>query len=235
MLKIGCCGFPVSKERYFEKFSVVEIQCTFYNIPRNETLERWRKESPEGFEFTLKAWQVITHPCSSPTYRRMRDKFGKETNYGFFQSTAEVKEAMEKTLEAGKLLNASLIIFQTPPSFHYTEENMQNLYNFFSQFKKDNLRFAIEWRGKWDTEKKREICKSLNLIQSVDPFRESPLYGDFQYFRLHGIGGYSYRFHKDDLEKLLEKCRVKDTYCFFNNLSMWEDAIKFSEMAIRYG
>jgi len=29
-IKIGCCGFPVGKERYYKEFDVVELQSTFY-------------------------------------------------------------------------------------------------------------------------------------------------------------------------------------------------------------
>jgi len=51
---------------------VVEVQQTFYQIPRIATGKRWREEAPPDFEFTMKAWQLITHEPSSPTYRRLR-------------------------------------------------------------------------------------------------------------------------------------------------------------------
>lgn len=67
MLKIGCCGFGQARTRYYERFPVVEVQKTFYQPPLARTLDRWRAEAPSGFAFTLKAWQPITHPASSPT------------------------------------------------------------------------------------------------------------------------------------------------------------------------
>ncbi|MET1127893.1 MAG: DUF72 domain-containing protein, partial [Thermoproteota archaeon] len=63
----GCCGFPLSRKRYFERFNVVEVQQTFYDPPSADTLRRWREEAPKGFVFTVKAWQAVTHPSSSPT------------------------------------------------------------------------------------------------------------------------------------------------------------------------
>lgn len=48
---------------YFERFSIVEVQQTFYEPPARSTLLRWRESAPQGFEFTLKAWQLITHAC----------------------------------------------------------------------------------------------------------------------------------------------------------------------------
>ena len=56
-LRIGCCGFPQPLERYAQTFAVVEVQQTFYQLPLLRTLAKWRARVPDGFEFTLKAWQ----------------------------------------------------------------------------------------------------------------------------------------------------------------------------------
>ena len=60
-LQIGTCGFRSTKEEYAETLACVEVQHTFYQPPMVKTLERWRATMPEQFEFTLKAWQLITH------------------------------------------------------------------------------------------------------------------------------------------------------------------------------
>lgn len=64
-LKVGLCGFTIGVAAYFETFEVVEVQQTFYDPPAPRTLERWRAQAPPGFEFTMKAWQVITHASTS--------------------------------------------------------------------------------------------------------------------------------------------------------------------------
>ncbi|MFQ5882008.1 MAG: DUF72 domain-containing protein [Candidatus Methylomirabilales bacterium] len=56
----------------FRRFPVVELQQTFYQPPRLKTVQRWREEVPATFEFTMKAWQLITHEPGSPTYRRLK-------------------------------------------------------------------------------------------------------------------------------------------------------------------
>ncbi|MCA1590517.1 MAG: DUF72 domain-containing protein, partial [Acidobacteria bacterium] len=72
-LRIGNCGFGRTKKNdYAEGLNAVEIQHTFYNPPQIKTLEKWRREMPDDFEFTLKAWQMITHEAPSPTYRRLK-------------------------------------------------------------------------------------------------------------------------------------------------------------------
>ena len=60
---------------------------------------KWRQQAPNDFEFTLKAWQIITHPASSPTYRRLsiplaaREKKG----CGYFRQSDEVWIAWQRT------------------------------------------------------------------------------------------------------------------------------------------
>jgi uncharacterized protein YecE (DUF72 family) len=69
---VGCCGWPEARGRYFQHFSVVELQDTFYDPPSLATIEKRRQEAPPDFIFTLKAWQLITHPPQSSTYRRLK-------------------------------------------------------------------------------------------------------------------------------------------------------------------
>lgn len=123
MIKLGCCGFPVARKRYYRQFKAVEIQKTFYQPPKPETAQRWREEAPEDFEFTLKAWQLITHPPQSPTYRRAKVEIpqSKRENYGYFRPTDEVFGAREKTRRIAQALKAKLIIFQCPASFKPTQ------------------------------------------------------------------------------------------------------------------
>jgi len=54
----------VSKEflgYYAEQFGTVEVDSTFYRIPRKQSVLDWKEQTPEGFLFSLKFPQVITH------------------------------------------------------------------------------------------------------------------------------------------------------------------------------
>ncbi|MBI5646628.1 MAG: DUF72 domain-containing protein [Ignavibacteriae bacterium] len=46
---------------YAERFPTVEIDSTFYGIPRESTVEKWRAETPDDFVFAAKFPQSITH------------------------------------------------------------------------------------------------------------------------------------------------------------------------------
>src|SRR6188472_3572795 len=82
--RIGCCGFAKSRAAYFQKFSLVEVQQTFYKLPNQDLALTWRVSAPEEAEFVLKAPQLITHLPTSPTYRRLGRQIpvSKQKSYG---------------------------------------------------------------------------------------------------------------------------------------------------------
>ncbi|MCD6583659.1 MAG: DUF72 domain-containing protein [Candidatus Omnitrophica bacterium] len=231
MLKIGCCGFPKRRTVYFGNFNCVELQNTFYQPPQKlETFYKLREEAPPAFEFTVKAWQIITHPKTSPTYRRLKKDIGNPHNYGFFKPTKEVFAAFKRIYEVANSLKAKIILFQMPPNFKENKENIDNMYKFFSRIEKGNLTFCWEERSGFKEATIRRICKDLNLIHVVDPFKKEPVWGDFLYFRLHGKGGYRYKYTKEDLKYLKRLVERSSGYVFFNNIYMWEDALSFKKM-----
>lgn len=231
-IKVGCCGFVTSQQKYFRLFRLIEIQSTFYQLPELKTAEKWRGSAPAGFEFTMKAWQLITHEPSSPTYRRLMEKISPQKSdcYGRFRPTEEVLAAWQRTALFASTLGATLVLFQCPASFHPTAENVANMREFFGQIPREGLQFAWEPRGKWSKELIRQLCEELGLIHCVDPFKDKPLFGDFQYFRLHGITGYRYHYTDQDLEQLKKWVGKRPSYLLFNNNWMKEDALHFMEL-----
>jgi len=233
MVKVGCCGFAVARKKYYENFGVLEIQKVFYQFPKIGTVLKWREEAPKAFEFTLKAPQLITHLPTSPTYRKLGYSIPEKEkeNYGFFKPTEAVFQAWEQTQKIAQLLEARIVVFQMPPSFQPTLENRKNMKRFFKKIKRQGLRLVWEPRGKWESKEIRSLCSELGLIHCVDPFKAEAVSGEFSYFRLHGIGGYGYRYTYGDLKKLRLKCEGKsETYCMFNNVYMFEDAIRFKKI-----
>jgi len=240
-VRIGCCGFPVAKSNYYKAFSVVELQSTFYQLPQPDTARRWRTEAPLHFEFCLKAWQVITHPPSSPTYRRMSQRLRQwaGNKAGFFQAVPVVQEAWQRTALIARSLQARIILFQCPPMFQENDSHLTNLYRFFQEVNTNEFLCVIEFRAPWNPATIQQLCTDLHLIHGVDPFKEDPVCGDVVYLRLHGSPPgkqpYCYQYRDADLQRLLHKIRHYQTtasqvYCLFNNLSMWDDAHRFQQL-----
>lgn len=235
MIRVGVCGFPKKRAEIFALFDVVEAQKTFYDFVPSETLFHWAREAPPHFTFTMKAFQGITHPVLSPTYRRTKLPLHfRSEGLGFFRETLEVEECARRTQEMAKVLGARVIVFQCPPSFSPSLENMRNLTRFFERFPREGSILAWEPRGKWRKEEIRDICESLDLVHVVDPFVAEPQWGGIYYFRLHGKGSYRYFYGDEDLSFLCDfiKGLEREVFCLFNNVSMFENALAFKRMLV---
>ena len=81
---------------YSERLPAVEINNTFYRMPKPSMLEGWAAQVPAEFRFILKASQRITH-------RKRLKEAGDEVAY-FFQTAATLGERLGPTL------------FQLPPN-----------------------------------------------------------------------------------------------------------------------
>ncbi len=235
-IKIGCCGFRSSRDSYYQLLDAVEVQHTFYQPPQVPTLEKWRSEAPDPFTFTIKAWQLITHRSSSPTYRRLKRELTEteRDRAGSFRSSRIVKEAWEATRASARALSAPAVLFQCPASFQPTRPNLEALRRFFSKTGREEFSFCFEPRGGWPREVVRDLCEELDLWHVVDPFKERTVTPMRCYFRLHGRGGWRYTYEDAELEELLSMLpEGRDSYVFFNNREMLTDAVRFREMTER--
>ncbi len=236
-IHIGCCGFRSSRDSYYSMLGAVEVQHTFYQPPQVQTLEKWRAEAPSDFVFTIKAWQLITHQASSPTYRRLKRELteSERESCGSFQSSKIVREAWKVTEECAKALDARAVLFQCPASFRPLKVNIENLRKFFRKLKRKSFKLCWEPRGDWPREVVKELCDEFDLWHVVDPFAGRTVTPEKCYFRLHGRGGWRYSYEDGELEELCSMLPTDtDSYVFFNNIKMGENAVRFREMAASY-
>jgi len=120
---------PERLRYYAERFETVEINNTFYRMPRPEVLLKWRADVPPGFVFVLKAPQRITHQ------KRLK---GVAQELGYF-------------LEAAGSLGPQLgpLLFQLPP---YQREDRERLRDFLALLPA-GVRAAFEFRhASWFTD-----------------------------------------------------------------------------------
>ena len=233
MINVGCCGFPVRKELYYEKLRVVEIQQTFYQLPRVATGERWRAEAPPQFEFAMKAWQLITHDPSSPTYQKLREVIppNQKMNYGAFKGTEEVERAWLRTAAFARTIGANKVIFQTPAKFDPSTTHIKDLKDFFKGSRRDGLIFIWEPRGAWDPEAVEGLCKELGVVPSMDPFQAPLGEGNLFYVRLHGKTGNRDTYSDIELKALMKKASsYPEAYVMFNNTSMFDEACRLARL-----
>ena len=235
-MKLGMCGFTIGAAAYFKSFDVVEVQQTFYDPPPPETLERWRAQAPADFEFTMKAWQVITHLGTSRTYRRLRSPFSDRARAeaGGFRLNDTVLAAWETTLAAARILRATAILFQCPPSFRPTAENTAAMRRFFATIGPlDGVRFLWEPRGAWPDDDVVSLCHDLGLVHAVDPFVRPSLTPELTYWRLHGNRSHYASYTDDELRQIRAWVRpAVETYVMFNNIPRVKDIRRFRELGL---
>lgn len=239
-LRVGVCGFCLPQAELFSRFNLLEVQQTFYWPPQLKTVERWRRTAPPDFEFTVKAFQAITHPYNPRTYRKAKFADAELSECGGFRDTAVVRAAWKLTASLANALEATTIVFQCPPSFAASEEHIWQMKAFFEWATRYTFRFAWEPRHvSWTPQIIAQLCQELDLIHAVDPFEQESAAGTPRYFRLHGnaLGkfryDYSYPYSDSELETLLDRCQSAATYCLFNNIQMATDAERFEKLQER--
>ncbi|MCS7119938.1 MAG: DUF72 domain-containing protein [Nitrososphaerota archaeon] len=221
MIRVGCCGFPTSRDTYIKNFNMVELNSTFYKYPNDKTVKKWRSEVPAEFEFTVKAHQDITH----------KFRFDLEASI----------EPFERMKKICKGLESAILVFQTPASFK--PEFLEQATRFFGAVNREELILAWETRGpSWESREASESLKAslevLEVAHVTDPFKVMPVYvGRTAYFRLHGLGKdlYYYQYTDRELIRLHDlikpfSIKCKQVYVLFNNLSMFEDAKRFQSL-----
>jgi uncharacterized protein YecE (DUF72 family) len=121
---IGCSGFiyPEWKGKFYpsdlakskwlryysSKFNTVELNGTFYRFPVVKNLKVFHENTPDDFKFSIKANRIITHS--------LKMKNAKEKVNEFVQIAKD-----------GLMDKLGCILFQLPPSFKYSEENLESI------------------------------------------------------------------------------------------------------------
>jgi len=108
---------------YAGRFPTVEINNTFYRLPKRDVLLGWAEQVPEQFTFAIKASQRITH---------------------FARLKAESASALDYLLQTTSALGSRLgpTLFQLPPNM---QKDVQRLKGFLGLLP-PGRRFAIEFR-----------------------------------------------------------------------------------------
>jgi uncharacterized protein YecE (DUF72 family) len=119
---------------YAQRLGTVEINNTFYRMPKRDVLRRWAAAVPDGFRFVIKASRRITHEG------RLEDAGG----------------ALEVLLRQLEVLGDKRgpILFQTP---HYLRKNVERLRAFVARLPPGvTAAFELRHRG-WDDPEVHEV------------------------------------------------------------------------------
>jgi uncharacterized protein YecE (DUF72 family) len=191
--------------KYFTgQFDTVEINNTFYRLPRPSVFETWERIAPNGFIYALKGSRFITH------MKKLKDP----------------KEPIAIFIERARLLKDNLgpILFQLPPRWRCNPSRLKSFIKYLPQ----NMRFAFEFRDPdWFNEEVYGMLRKGDFAFCIYhmPDLESPVEvtASFTYIRFHGAGTlYSGRYTRGYLSRWADTIRGFtregiDVYAYFNN------------------
>jgi uncharacterized protein YecE (DUF72 family) len=189
---------------YAGQLSAVEINNTFYRMPRREVLEGWAEQVPDGFRFSLKASRRITH------FKRLLNT-DEETDY-------LVRTASALGNRAG------VILYQLPPNF---KKDIERLEGFLAQLPSPR-RSAFEFRhASWFEDDVYELLGGNGAalcVAETDELEDPPLVETTRwgYLRLRKI-----EYTKKDLAdwvKRIQACGWEEAYVFFKHEGAGEGA-----------
>ena len=218
---IGCSGWnyrdwrgPFYRERepqrrwlelYAERFSTVEVNNTFYRLPRRQAVEGWVRQTPEDFTFAVKASRYLTH------IRRL-------TNLG--EGVRRFYEPLEPLIEAGKL---GPVLWQLPGNFPRDDARLEG----WLQALPDGLH-TIEFRHpSWFAEPVMTALRARGVALTLGdhperPFQTHEATARWRFIRFHygargRDGNYSATEIKTWARRIGQWRRQTAIYAYFNN------------------
>ena len=159
----GMLGF------YATRFPTVEINNTFYRLPKENVLQDWASQVPESFTFAIKASQRITH---------------------FARLKPESKDTLQYLLQNTSLLGSKLgpTLFQLPPNMKKDVERLKA----FLEFLPHGRKFTFEFRhSSWFEEDVVDALREKDVAMTIidqDDFATPPIASaSWGYVRLHRL------------------------------------------------
>ncbi len=239
MIYVGTCGYaykdwigpfypPRTRQdemlRYYSRqFLAVEIDMSYYGVPKAATVVSMDKRSPRNFRFSFKAPQTVTHP--------------PDTSMRIHPDAQLLCEAIEPLRVSGKL---ACVLAQFPNGFKPDEQNKSYVRRVVEAF--EDIPVVVEFRHReWQNAQTLELLREAGAgLCNVDmpAFEELPtsaadVTSGIGYVRLHGrnakqwwtgtnVTRYQYLYEPEELNPWADRiaeieAQVDATYVFFNN------------------
>jgi uncharacterized protein YecE (DUF72 family) len=153
-------------EHYARRLGAVEINNTFYRMPKQAVVRKWAEQVPDDFSFSLKASQRITHK------KRLKE------------ADDELSLVVENAAELGAKLGPTL--FQLPPFLRKGADRLRD----FLKLLPEGWRAGIEFRhASWFDEEIFDALRERNValvVSDTDDDSETPIVptADYGYVRL---------------------------------------------------
>ena len=220
-VRIGCSGWNYKhwRERFYPKglpprqwldhyarfFDTVEVNSTFYRLPKQQAVANWVSESPPGFLFTIKMSRYVTH------IKRLT---------GLAESLALFYSRIDPLAGSPKL---GPVLWQLPPTFARDDDRLSGA---LAQLPPG--RHCFEFRhASWFAEDVYALLREHGVALVIGdspryPFHTHELTADWTFVRFHhGRRGRRGNYSESELEEWARRLegwsRRVDVYAYFNN------------------
>jgi len=189
---------------YVKHFHTVEINNSFYQLPKKATLETWRDTVPPGFIFSVKGSRYITH------MKKLKDP--EQSTSAFLERVQVLKEKLGP------------ILFQLPPRWKFNSERLHT----FLEALPEQFKYAFEFRDpSWFNDETLDALSkhgaAFCIYELAGQISPREITADFIYIRLHGPeGAYQGQYDMSVLSEwtgafLTWVKQGKDIFCYFDN------------------
>jgi uncharacterized protein YecE (DUF72 family) len=221
-IRIGCSGWNYAHwrngvfypsrlpprrwlEHYARHFDTVEVNSTFYRLPRETAVANWVAETPPDFLFAMKMSRYVTH------IKRLRD----------LAPSIELFYSRIRPLAESRKLGPML--WQLPPTFRRDDQRLAEALATLP-----SGRHCFEFRHEsWFVEPVYELLRRHDVALVIGdtpdrPFQAHKLTAGWTFVRFHyghrgRNGNYSDRELEDWAKRIEGWARRVDVYAYFNN------------------
>jgi uncharacterized protein YecE (DUF72 family) len=222
VIRIGCSGWNYQHWRsgvfyplrlpprrwlefYAQHFDTVEVNATFYRLPKEQAVANWERESPPGFLFAVKMSRYVTH------IRRLRD----------LRPSLELFYSRIRPLADSPKLGP--VLWQLPGAFRRDDERLAHALEALPPG-----RHCFEFRHEsWFVDEVYELLRRHGVALVIGdtprrPFQAHELTADWTFIRFHhGTRGRHSNYSEAELEEWAQRiegwARGVDVYAYFNN------------------
>jgi len=222
VIRIGCSGWNYQHWRngvfypprlpprrwlefYARHFDTVEVNATFYRLPKKQAVANWVRESPPAFLFAVKMSRYVTH------VKRLRDlPPSLELFYSRIRPLADSPKV-------------GPVLWQLPGTFRRDDERLAQALATLPRG-----RHAFELRHEsWFVDDVYELLRRHGVALVIGdtprrPFQAHELTADWTFIRFHhGTRGRNSNYSESELEDWAQRietwARHADVYAYFNN------------------
>ena len=199
-------GLPPARwlEHYATLFETVEINNTFYRLPRRDSVARWVEQTPRGFLFSVKASRYLTH------IKRLTD---------LEEGLARFYDRIEPLVRSPKL---GPVLWQLPASFHRDDERLASALG-----RLPPGRHCFEFRHEsWFAGDVYTLLREHGVALVIGdatnrPFQTHELTADWTFVRFHGSHGPGGDYTDEELatwkRRLRGFAKSVEVFAYFNN------------------